>query len=317
MRRRRAVEYSSCGTDSRAETVWSAGSTCRSTRTSLLCSAAARPDEDLAQGVDVGLEQLLLGQDLEEGHQGGLVVAALDDVLQLQDPPQLEPQHRRDDRRLGRRLAAEHAHHPEGAGRPRRRDRRRRRRCGAWGPGGGPCSPRPSARCAPAARSPGAASGGSGRRAERGVRLGEDAEGVDDPASRRRRQQPSRTKLSSSSHSRRSAPSATSSGGKRRAAWRRSRAAARATSRAHGQEVAGGGEDVGQDRPDGGHQRPAGLGGDPGAQLHLEERLPVGGVPGGQDRRQPARRPSARSRRQGEAHASPCAPAGAAPPSPW
>ena len=43
MRRRRPVEYRSWGTASRAETVWSAGSTDSRTWTSLRCSAAASP----------------------------------------------------------------------------------------------------------------------------------------------------------------------------------------------------------------------------------------------------------------------------------
>ncbi len=56
----------------------------------------------------------------------------------------------------------------------------------------------------------------------------------------------------------------------------------------HGQEVAGGGEHVVEDGVEGGDECSTGLGRDPSAQLGLEERLPLLGVAGGQDRRQPA-----------------------------
>ncbi len=241
-----------------------------------------QPDDDLAQAGHVGLEQLLLGEDLEQRHEHRLVVAALDHILQLEDAPELEPQHRRHHGRLSRRLAAEHADHPEGAG---------------HAPVGSDVDHVDAVHRHPAVHGahlgrPDDAQGiatvarGGGVEAEGSGRVGEDAEGVGDlPVDQPARafehevvvEQPLE-EVGPLTHLVGREPE----GGMAPQPGRGPRHLL-----PHGQEVAGGGEHVGQDGPDGREQDPPGLGGDAAAQLRLEERLAVLGVAGGQDGGQP------------------------------
>ena len=65
------------------------------------------PGQGLVQLVDLGLEQLVLRQGLEQGDHRQLVVRALDDVLALEDVLELAAQHRGGRRRLRVALARE------------------------------------------------------------------------------------------------------------------------------------------------------------------------------------------------------------------
>ena len=257
--------------------MWSAGSTGSRTWTSLRCSAAASPRMTRRSVSTSDSNSSSLGSTWNSETSVALVVAALDHVLQLEDAAELEPEHGGDDRRLGRRLAAEHADHPErphhlavgadvdhvdavhrhlavdGADLGRAHDPHRVVGEGAaWPPGrrrgGSVAMPRATTTSSP----------------DHPAAPLEDEVVVEQPLE----QVGPLGHLVGRVAEGGVGPEAGGGGGHLLP---------------HGQEVAGGGEHVGQDGLQRGHQGPAGLGGHPDAQLDLQERLPVLGVAGGED----------------------------------
>ena len=209
MRRRRAVEYSSWGTDSRADTVWSAGSTVQQDLDVAALLGRGQPDDDLAQRLATSASN---SSSLGSTWNSDTSVAS-------SWLPSTTSSSSRMRRSLNRSMGVSTA----GSAAALRLNTPTTRKVPTTWPSG-PTSTT-SMRCmgtwrwtvlTSAVRTMRTGWSGAGRarrRARRRGGVGGDAEGVDHLVPRPAGSTPSRTKLSSSSHSRRSAPSATSSAG--------------------------------------------------------------------------------------------------------
>ncbi len=256
-------------------------------------------DQGLAQRRDVGLEQLVPRQHLEQRHQRDLVLAALGHVLQRQDAAQLEPEHGCDDRGLGLGPVAEHAHHPEDPGHP------------SVGVDPGHVDAVHGNLAVDAAHLGragdeqhlvGLVGGGPGPPQGR-ARTGEDAQGVDDipvipviPVGCPLAVAPGRGQLAAAGQHEVAVEQPLQEVGRlahlvlgvEEAGVGSGLGGDARHLLPHGPVVAGGGQHVAQHAPDRLHQGGTGARTDAVPQLHLEERLPVGRGAGREDGHQPA-----------------------------